>query len=63
MSREKRKQRVKMVTVWVPHELVTAMDLVIQTQDIDRSKLIRQAIRKVLEDKADPALSGFVEFS
>lgn len=44
-------QRTKsdLVAVWMPKELKQSLDVVVQRQDLDRSKFIRAALREKLE--------------
>jgi metal-responsive CopG/Arc/MetJ family transcriptional regulator len=43
-----KKDASTIVALWVPDELLAALDSAVVRQDTDRSKLIRQAIRKQL---------------
>jgi len=43
-----RKEGTTIVALWVPDELLAALDAAVLRNDTDRSKLIRQAIRKQL---------------
>ncbi len=40
------------VAAWIPDEIVAALDLAVQRQDTDRSKLIRKALRSFLSKPA-----------
>ena len=37
-----------LVAVWIPNELVRAMDAAAKRDDLDRSKLLRKALRETL---------------
>lgn len=43
-----RKRNARMVTLWIPHAMADQIDIAIQNEDSDRSKLIRRAIREKL---------------
>jgi len=43
-----KKDASTIVALWVPDELLAALDAAVLRNDTDRSKLIRQAIRKQL---------------
>lgn len=48
MERAIKTTQSEMVTLWMPKELVRALDLEVQRSDSDRSKLIRHAVREKL---------------
>ena len=55
MSNRRNKRTNKdstLVAVWVPTDLLALVDKVAETQDTDRSKLIRRAIRSSLAKPA-----------
>lgn len=37
-----------LISVWVPRELIRQLDTAAKSQDLDRSKLIRKALRHAL---------------
>lgn len=43
-----RKSRSTLVTVWVPHHVVGALDAAVEVEDSDRSKFMRRALREKL---------------
>lgn len=43
-----RKEDSVMVTVWIPKPLLAAIDAAVATQDTDRSKFVRTAVRREL---------------
>lgn len=50
MKKRKNKDReVVMLSVWVPSDMFVRIDEVARAQDLDRSKLVRRAIRQQLE--------------
>jgi metal-responsive CopG/Arc/MetJ family transcriptional regulator len=42
------KTESRLVNVWVPREMLPLIDLAVRTEDSDRSKFIRRAIRDKL---------------
>lgn len=44
-----RKKEAEFVGVWLPLPLITLLDQAVRMRDSDRSKLIRNAVRKELE--------------
>lgn len=40
------KNKSRAVIVWFPTELMRGMDVAVMSQDLDRSKFIRQAVRE-----------------
>jgi metal-responsive CopG/Arc/MetJ family transcriptional regulator len=45
------KAQATFVAAWIPNEIVSAMDAAVRSQDTDRSKLIRTALRAYLSRK------------
>lgn len=43
-----RKESSVMVTVWIPKPLLDAIDAAVASQDTDRSKFVRKAVRNQL---------------
>lgn len=43
------KDTSKLVNVWIPDAMVEVMDLAAAEEDLDRSKLIRRAVREMLD--------------
>lgn len=47
-----RKSQSHLIAVWVPINLATAIDRVVERDDTDRSKFVREAIREHVAKKA-----------
>lgn len=47
-----RKADSKIVAIWLPEELAAALDLAVRSEDSDRSKIIRKALRRHLAPQA-----------
>jgi metal-responsive CopG/Arc/MetJ family transcriptional regulator len=41
-----KKSEARLVNIWLPLELIPAIDLALEIEDTDRSKFIRNAIRE-----------------
>jgi metal-responsive CopG/Arc/MetJ family transcriptional regulator len=51
------KQESQLVALWVPKQLLDAMDLAIRSEDSDRSKFIRRALRRHIMNSGTPIAS------
>jgi metal-responsive CopG/Arc/MetJ family transcriptional regulator len=43
------KDKARLLNLWVPEEMLPALDLGVRALDLDRSKFVRAAIREKLE--------------
>lgn len=60
MKRGVTKEEFKLINVWVPEKLVPIIDRAVKTEDTDRSKFIRQAIREKMT-RSGILIPGFTD--